>query len=430
MTSKCDASKYGVWDADQVANKLKNKSVFIWGAGQKGRGFAKRLAALGVNVSGFLDSNRNKFHQTQYQVDGLEVVDTLSFLAKEKNRKNTFVFVASVTSKYKVMFPIAEALGWEKGVNVETIQDASPFYPTIEVSGHCNLKCSSCPRGDSDGLLKQGEYMSSSYYRQIVTKLVADIPLVYLIDLYIWGEPILNPELEQIIRINHEFGIASGLSTNLNSIRHLPKVLAVQPAQLRVSLSGASEKVYNITHTGGKWSRVEKNLKELARMRAENGFVTAIEVYYHLYKHNLDDAKIIKQFCADNGFSFHPSLAVLFSDYALQHRKQGVISTSADTANDLMLKSLEELLSDCDESGDKNCILTRVLPVIDWDGSVLACCNYSPRDDDKVGYFLETDFSDLIAKRTVSKTCVECQSFNLHRWNDQPFYSDYVNTLV
>lgn len=363
-------------------------------------------------------------------VDGHKVLDPTKVLESSQVKENAFVFLASVTSKYRAMIPLAEKFGWNKGVNFETIQEASPFYPTVEVSGHCNLRCSSCPRGDSENLLPKGEYMAAADYKKIVSKLVADIPLVYLVDLYIWGEPILNPQLDQIIHINHDLGIASGLSTNLNSIRQLPKVMAARPAQLRISMSGASDETYNITHTGGKWARVEKNLKEIARLREENGFATAIEVYYHLYKHNLDDAKVIKKLCETNGFSFHPSLAVLFSDYALQHRKRGIISQSADTANELMLKSLDELLADCDASGEKNCILTRVIPVIDWDGTVLSCCNYAPRQDDKIGAYVDIEFSDLIGKRTSSKTCSECQSFNLHRWNDQPYYSGYVNSLI
>ena len=161
-------------------------------------------------------------------------------------------------------------------------------------------------------------------------------------------------------------------------------------------------------------------------MRKENGYATAIEVYYHLYRHNIGDAIKIKEFCKHNGFLFHPSLGVLFSDYALQRRKNGIISKSADTANELMLKSLDELLADCDAMGEKNCILTRVVPVINWDGSVLPCCNYAPRSDDSIGFFQDLQFSDLVSKRSSSKTCAECQSFNLHRWNDQPYYSEYV----
>ena len=363
-------------------------------------------------------------------IDGHKVLDPINVLESLQAKENAFVFLASVASKYRAMIPLAEKFGWNKGVNFETIQEASPFYPTVEVSGHCNLRCSSCPRGDSENLLPKGEYMTASNYKKIVSKLVIDIPLVYLIDLYIWGEPILNPQLDQIIYINHDLGIASGLSTNLNSIRQLPKVMAARPAQLRISMSGASDETYNVTHTGGKWARVEKNLKEVARLREENGFVTAIEVYYHLYKHNIEDAKVVKKLCESNGFSFHPSLAVLFRDYALQRRKRGIISQSADTANELMLKSLDELLADCDASGEKNCILTRVIPVIDWDGTVLSCCNYAPRQDDKIGAYVDMEFSDLIGRRTSSKTCFECQSFNLHRWNDQPYYSGYVNSLI
>ena len=108
---------------------------------QKGRGFARRLEKLDVVIAGFLDSNRRQFHQTQFVVDGYDVFEPgCTSWRRKKLKANLFVFLASVTSKYLAMIPLAEKLGWEQGINFETIQEASPFYPTVEVSGHCNLK--------------------------------------------------------------------------------------------------------------------------------------------------------------------------------------------------------------------------------------------------------------------------------------------------
>ena len=68
--------------------------------------------------------------------------------------------------------------------------------------------------------------------------------------MYIWGEPLLNPELPEIIKINKNLGIASGISSNLNAGKHLEDVIKASPAQIRVSVSGYGEKYYEITHKG------------------------------------------------------------------------------------------------------------------------------------------------------------------------------------
>ena len=100
--------------------------------------------------------------------------------------------------------------------------------------------------------------MSLKDYKSVVHKLIEEIPFLYLVDLYIWGEPILNKELPDIIRLNNELGLSTGISTNLNDIRNMPASLDAEPALVRVSLSGMSAETYEITHTRGKWSKVEK----------------------------------------------------------------------------------------------------------------------------------------------------------------------------
>ena len=77
-----------------------------------------------------------------------------------------------------------------------------------------------------------------------------------------FGEkPILNKDLPKIIKYNNElWGLASGLSTNLNNVTHLEKTIEAQPAQIRISCSGMSKETYEITHTG-KWPKFSKNVE-------------------------------------------------------------------------------------------------------------------------------------------------------------------------
>lgn len=424
-SSKCDASKYKIYSIQDAKNLFDNKSIYIWGAGQKGRGFFQALKRCGFKVRAFLDSNSKMIGSNYLDVP---IIDSNKFLASSgEHLENSFVLTASVDSKNREMFSKLSEHGFTKGKNFESIQTLSPFYPVIEVTGLCNLRCSSCPRADSE-MLEVGKYMSASNYKKVITKMVQEIPFLYLVDLYIWGEPLLNKELPEIIEINNQLGIASGLSTNLNTIKNLDQVLAAKPAQLRVSLSGASKETYEITHTGGRYDKVRKNLDKLAEINKKYGNKTLIEVYFHLYKHNLHEIKKIRSICDLNGFNFHPSLAILFHDYVKEYIDSGIIPKAALPANELMLIDIDTLIDDCKKQDHMNCILTRVVPVINWDMSVLACCTYAPPGIHKS--YLELSMDELLSKRVHSETCGKCQSQSLHRWNDQIYYSKFIEQVV
>jgi len=424
-SSKCDAGKYHVWTTSDAQRLIGNREVFIWGAGQKGRGFLLALRRNGFSISNFIDSSSAMQKKSFAGVGGISPQEFFDMYGPK--RKAAFVFVASVDAKNKQIFKELEASGFTKGVDFEDIQTLSPFYPTIEVTGICNLRCSSCIRSDKE-IIDDGKYMSFENYEKVIKKMISEIPFLYLVDLYVWGEPILNKDLPKMIRLNNELGLASGLSTNLNNIKNLEAVLDAGPAQIRVSLSGASPETYEITHTGGKWKKVENNLQILSQLISERGKKTLVEVYFHIYKHNVHEIGKIKEVCRKLEFNFHPSLGILFHDFALQYTQDGAVSESARPAMERLIIPMPDLVHDVIENGSKNCILTRVVPVVNWDLTVMPCCTYSYSSIEK--NYLDLPLSELIPMRTQSSVCATCQSHSLHRWNNQGFYSELVNKIV
>ena len=57
--------------------------------------------------------------------------------------------------------------------------------------------------------------MSADDYAAVLKKLQAEISFLNSVYLYLWGEPLLCPDLPEIIRITGEYGIATEISTNL-----------------------------------------------------------------------------------------------------------------------------------------------------------------------------------------------------------------------
>ena len=131
----------------------------------------------------------------------------------------------------------------------------------IEIVGGCNLRCPSCSVGNF--LLeefvaeprKKG-LMSPELFQSIVRKLsqVSDQKMIHL---YNWGDTLLHKNLPEIIKIAHEAGFNVAVSTNFSMRIDLkPIVQAMEEKDVfAVSLSGATQEIYQKGHAGGRINR-------------------------------------------------------------------------------------------------------------------------------------------------------------------------------
>ena len=91
---------------------------------------------------------------------------------------------------------------------------SGPIFPDriyIESTNHCNLKCIMCPTGLGVIARPKG-YMEMGLYRQIVDEVGA---LVGSAVLHSWGEPLMHPELFEMIRYGKRAGMRMETSTNI-----------------------------------------------------------------------------------------------------------------------------------------------------------------------------------------------------------------------
>jgi MoaA/NifB/PqqE/SkfB family radical SAM enzyme len=420
--SVCRADDH-VYTPSDTAALFKGRDLYIWGAGQKGRGFRLALERNGFKVKAFLDSSP-LLAGNSYQ--GIPILDPKIVISDKTAGQASFILIASVDKKNKEMFALCEAAGLVKGSDFINIQEFSPFYPTVEISGVCNLRCISCPRGNSARLPEKGGFMTAANYLKVIHKLIEDIPFLYLIDLYIWGDPLLNPELPEIIKINNGLGIASGISSNLNYGRYLEEVVKAAPAQIRVSVSGYGKEHYEITHTGGKWEKLHENLLLLSEYIKKYQTQTIVEVYYHVYKNNRAEYKTMLEFCNKQGFRLHPVLSMLLADYAMAYCEGQGLSEESKKAEELMLIGLDQLIANGQKDRQKRCLLNRVLPIINWDMSVMPCCNYSYHK--LADSYLNISLQEIIEQRGSHPLCVKCRKYALHRYFNPEYYSDIVSS--
>lgn len=423
--SACEitARPYSVEDARQL---IDNRDIYIWGAGLKGRGFKNALERNGFTVTAFIDKSK-MLQNSIYQ--GVTVISPEAFFARPDYSTNCFVFSATVDKKNKQIFEECKKHGLIKQKNFINIQEFCPFYPSIEISGICNLRCISCPRGNPEWKEKYLPcgFMSADVYRNVIQKLIEEIPFLYLVDLYIWGEPLLNPDLPEIISINHKFGVSSGISSNLNAGLHLEDVIKAKPAQIRVSVSGAEPETYEKTHTGGRWGILQENILKLSEYIKKYSPETLVEIYFHANLQNKESYTKIRDFCDQFGFRVMPSIHMIFPPYVLDYLKGKELPENAKEASKLMLVDLDNMIDLAVKEKNKSCLLKRCIPTINWNRAVLACCNMLPyviAED-----YLKTNLEEIIQSRNQSEMCRECQNYALHRYFNPLRYADIINKI-
>jgi wyosine [tRNA(Phe)-imidazoG37] synthetase (radical SAM superfamily) len=408
--------KNNAFTVGKIKAMISERKVYIWGAGPSGRTFLRAFEREGFKAEAFLDNDVNLIGT---DVRGIPVIAPNVILDKSNLAESSFVITASYNFRRREMFEGCKKINLKYKKDFIDIQAFSYFAPTVEVSGICNLKCIACPRGDTFNSYFEtggGGVMKVQNYQRVVQKLIKELPFLSLIDLYAWGEPLLNPDLPEIIKINNDLGLGSGISTNLNYGKNLGEIIKAKPILIKVSLSGFGKKNYEVTHKGASWEVLYENLCSLAEYNKKYGNETTVMLSYHVNKSNMEEYKNIYNLAKTHGFRLTTISSMIFPDYVMDYLDGKEICDSAKKAKDLMPISLEEMLRVANEEHEKSCILARCLPVINWDMSVLTCCNYSY--DKLADNYLDITLDEIIRRRNEAKLCKKCIQYSLHRYRN------------
>jgi MoaA/NifB/PqqE/SkfB family radical SAM enzyme len=344
--------------------------------------------------------------------------------------KSAFIIVAVGKGVDKVKYRLTNE-GFTEGKNFMMRMDLCLIIPAIEISGVCNLRCLACPRSDTLHPFENGGFISVDDYKKALEKLVLELPTLHLVSLYIWGDPLLHPKLPEILKINSELSVGSDISTNLNiKTEKLEAIMKANPTYMRLSCSGFGSKNYEVTHTGAKWDLFYKNCFEVSRLIKEYNLNTGVELYFHVNKMNILEYKDIANMARQLGFRTVAILSMCFPQYAMNFLENIPLPESAKKAKELMLISMEDVLETAKSKSEseKPCMAKNGFPNINWDLSVLTCCNFN--QERLAANFLNIDMAELIKLKDTSEFCRKCISYSIHRYYGIKKYSNFVKELL
>jgi MoaA/NifB/PqqE/SkfB family radical SAM enzyme len=290
-----------------------------------------------------------------------------------------------------------------------------PHYPTIDVCDICGLHCPACPR------LKGCSWMKAAMFEQILAKMVKEIPYLYMVDLYCWGDPLLNPQIPEIARICNDLGVASGISTPLTAIRTLRALCKEQPTQIRVAMSGFGE---NYEHDGVDWPIFQRNCRILSECKGE----TLVEMYWHMSKKNIGDWPYIRDWCFELGFRPRPVLSTVFPDYAIAKMEGRWVNGRTEELAKEMIVSTEDLVAASQAENSKRCLQRDAYPYVSPNGDALACCAYAVPE--VLGKYLGMRLEDIAPLRNGGTTCARCKMYGMGRYFNIDRYDSMLGKML
>ena len=173
-------------------------------------------------------------------------------------------------------------------------------------------------------------------------------------------------------------------------------------------MSGFTQPVYQLGHRAGDIEKVKHNMVLLAEAKATTGAATAIEVYYHRYKHNVAEMALMEQFALSLGFTFSSCLAQMFQVEKIISISEGRVSPDDRTTLDILALPLERALAVTSQTKKTSCKLLDDMVTLDIEGNVMLCCGSSMERSNVVGNFLEMPLTELQALRGQKTLCVRC----------------------
>ncbi|MGL4208871.1 MAG: radical SAM protein [Candidatus Adiutrix sp.] len=388
--------------------KILNRQIYLRGARQLGFSLLKTLRREGLEPVAFLDLSPDLVGST---VDTLPVKHPSAILPLPQG---TYFIIITSGFFYHEIAEEYRRLGLIEGQDFAVAANLQAFDYMIDVSGLCNLRCPSCPRGNFKPQPKSG-FMTPDYFDLLLEKIIKDDPFVGAVALYQWGEPLLNKHLPEIIRRANLRGVRTALSSNLNIRTDFSEVIKAGPAWFRVSTSGWGQN-YEQTHLGGNWELFIKNLHHLKQLAESFAPDMTIEVFYHIYKDRAADYDKMKQLCQSLGV-----------DLRVRHAALAPLDNVADIVagrplNDevtqvLTMQSLTifEAMEIAKTQKDRPCPYARFL-WITWDGFLPRCSEWFHPDYLLVDTpFLETPLAQIQEAFAHSPHCRFCKENAIHR---------------
>ena len=157
-----------------------------------------------------------------------------------------------------------------------------PFMIKVEACNFCNLRCKYCYAHDFNNPFPKG-MMTYQTFQKIIDELG---PYLFQVSLYLWGEPLINKEVPDMIAYASKRNIRVVISTNVHFIDKAvaEKLVMSGLDHAIVAIDGLTQETYEKVRIGGNLARALNNLQKLLTARRKlggGGNHSGMAIYYY-----------------------------------------------------------------------------------------------------------------------------------------------------
>ncbi len=180
--------------------------------------------------------------------------------------------------------------------------DGFPIFIQIEPTNYCNLKCPQCPAGGL-GFKRAKHHMKLEEFKSIIDNVGEYLLFITLWD---WGEPLLNPELPEMIRYAAERDIKTVTSTNGNcnlfhDEHYIERLLRSGLSTLIVAVDSINQDNYESYRKKGNITKVINGIKRVVSIKRRLGTGPLITMRTVLMRQNEHELRSLRKVARELG---------------------------------------------------------------------------------------------------------------------------------
>ncbi len=385
-----------------------------------------RQLARTVAYTGYLKRQPRRFTALTRVVEAVDFIARAVFHLWRNHRYLSFLKLANLALvELQFRFKTERVVG-------------RPYKMKIESTNICNTHCQLCPTGLGIEGRPKGK-MSMEQFKGLVDRTHRHL---LALDLSMWGDPLIVPEIFDMIRYAHDKGVWTYISSNLHAFKP-----AKGQAELLVnsgldlltcSLHGASQATYELYQPGKKFddsvAKIRHILETRDRMKSRS---PQVQLNFVVTRYNEHEKDAFKALAASLGCKPVFSWAALNTRFAGKDSKLQPLGLAPDLLSKKTRQHIEKWLpQDVDHrldiyrqmltddidftrfNGRKifDCSWPWRQSVINWDGQVVTCCGSFEVSED-IGNVFEQPFGKIwnsekyrMARRSFKRKLTDAQA--------------------
>ena len=268
-----------------------------------------------------------------------------------------------------------------------------PTKISIETGNICNLCCPLCPTNSDETKGVEKGLMAFDAFKVIFDKIK---PFVKTIDLFNWGEPLLNKDLGKMIEYAKKTkpSVRIFIDSNLNILtdEQVDAIVRNEVDVIKVSCDGATQDVYHKYRIGGDIEKVMNNVNRMIEKKDElDRSKPKIIWKYLVFKHNEHEVKMARNMALEMGIEFEASGMRVDCGKEIFEKVENSVERDKEWIPDTPEYNNYQDVT----SGKTSCEKPWKTMTINWNGDVVVCGAIYDCTRFKCGNLLRQDFEDV-----------------------------------